>query len=200
MKYAAGAQIGFTRGDESEIRMAAYQSRLPNRRANMTKTRKILCILAGLCLAGYSQTAGRPADVQALKDNEARWNREFVAKDLEKLVAHYADNAVLMATGMTSASGRDGIRKMLKEMVDDPALSLKFEASRVEVSNSGDLGFTQGSYQLTMTDPGSKQVIHDHGSYVTTYRKQRDGSWKAVADIATSEVPPPSPSSPAREK
>ncbi len=166
----------------------------------MTNTRMVLCSLAGLCLAVYSQTAGRPADVQALKDNEARWNREFVAKDLEKLVAHYADNAVLMAPGMASASGRDGIRKMLKEMVGDPALSLKFEASRVEVSSSGDLGFTQGSYQLTMTDPGSKQVIHDHGSYVTTYRKQPDGSWKALADIATSEVPPPSPSSPAKEK
>ena len=46
---------------------------------------------------------------------------------------------------------------------------------------------------MTMTDPNSKQVINDHGSYVTTYRKQPDGSWKAVADIASSEVPLPAP-------
>jgi uncharacterized protein (TIGR02246 family) len=166
----------------------------------MKNIRVILCSLAALCLASYSQTSGRPADVQALKDTEARWNREFAAKDLEKLVAHYADNAVLMATGMPSSSGRDQIRKTMKEMVDDPALSLKFQASRVEVSSSGDLGFTQGSYQMTMTDPASKQVIHDHGSYVTTYRKQPDGSWKALADIASSDVPPPSLSSSAKEK
>jgi len=166
----------------------------------MKNTQMVLCSLAALCLAAYSQTAGRPADEQALKDNEAQWNGEFAAKDLEKLVAHYADNAVLMATGMPSSSGRDQIRKTLKEMMDDPALSLKFQASRVEVSSSGDLGFTQGSYQMTMTDPASKQVIHDHGSYVTTYRKQPDGSWKAIADIASSEAPPPSLASPAREK
>ena len=166
----------------------------------MKNKRVVLCSLAALCLASYSQTSGRPADVQALKDTEARWNREFAAKDLEKLVSHYADNAVLMATGMPSSSGRDQIRKTVKEMVDDPALALKFQASRVEVSSSGDLGFTQGSYQLTMTDPASKQVIHDHGSYVTTYRKQPDGSWKAIADIASSDVPPPSLSSAAKEK
>jgi hypothetical protein len=45
---------------------------------------------------------------------------------------------------------------------------------------------------MTVTDPQTKQIINDHGSYVTTYRKQPDGTWKAVADIATSAVPPPS--------
>jgi uncharacterized protein (TIGR02246 family) len=160
----------------------------------------VLCTLAALGVAAYSQTAGRPADVQALKDNEARWNREYASKDFEKVVAHYADNAVVMAPGMAPASGRDEIRKVLQEMLDDPALSLKFQASRVEVASSGDLGFTQGSYQMTMTDPASKQVIHDHGSYVTTYRKQPDGSWKAVADIASSEAPPSSPSSTVAQK
>ena len=63
----------------------------------------------------------------------------------------------------------------------------------MEVAKAGDVAYTQGSYTMTMTDPNSKQVINDHGSYVTTYRKQPDGSWKAVADIATSEVPPPAP-------
>ncbi len=43
---------------------------------------------------------------------------------------------------------------------------------------------------MTMTNPATKQPLSDHGSYVTTYAKQADGSWKAVADIATSEVPP----------
>jgi ketosteroid isomerase-like protein len=72
-------------------------------------------------------------------------------------------------------------------------MTLKFQAARVEVAKSGDQAYTQGSYAMTMTDPASKQVVNDHGSYVTTYRKQADGTWKAVADIATSDVPPPAP-------
>jgi ketosteroid isomerase-like protein len=74
-------------------------------------------------------------------------------------------------------------------MLADPALSLKFHSSQVEIAKAGDLAYMQGSYTMTMTDPNSKQVINDHGSYVTTYSKQPDGYWKAVADIATSEVP-----------
>jgi hypothetical protein len=46
---------------------------------------------------------------------------------------------------------------------------------------------------MTVTDPNTKQLINDHGTYVTTWRKQPDGTWKAVADIVTSEVPPPAP-------
>jgi len=129
--------------------------------------------------------AGRDSAQQALTANEAQWNQDFAAKDLDKLVAHYADDAVLMSPGMPAASGKDAIRQVLKAMLDDPALSLKFQASKVEVSKSGDMAFTQGSYTMTMTDPASKKTINDQGSYVTTYRKQADGSWKAVADIAT---------------
>jgi len=151
-----------------------------------------------LLLAGCSQTAPdtREADAKAVKDTETQWNQDYVTKELDKVAAHYADNAVLMISGMPSSSGKDAIRKTLTEMLADPALTLKFQASRVEVAKAGDLAYTQGSYTMTMTDPMSKQVINDHGSYVTTYSKQPDGSWKAVADIATSEVPPAMPPSP----
>ena len=133
------------------------------------------------------------ADVKAIQDSEAQWNQEYAAKDLEKIVAHYADDAILMVSGTPSTSGKEAIRAALKEMVADPALSLKFHATKVEVAKSGDVAYTQGAYTMTVTDPKTKQVINDHGSYVTTYRKQPDGTWKAVADIATSEVPPPAP-------
>jgi ketosteroid isomerase-like protein len=77
-------------------------------------------------------------------------------------------------------------------------MALKFHAAKVEVAKSGDIAYTQGAYTLTFTDPQTKKIINDHGSYVTTYRKQPDGSWKAVDDIATSEVPPPPPANPAK--
>ncbi|MBZ5619394.1 MAG: SgcJ/EcaC family oxidoreductase [Acidobacteriia bacterium] len=158
--------------------------------------------LMALLLTGCSQTSPdtREADAKALRDNETQWNQDFASKDVDKLIAHYADNAVLMVPGMPASSGKDAIRKTLTEMLADPALSLKFQSSRVETAKSGDIAYTQGTYTMTMTDPNSKQVVNDHGSYVTTYSKQPDGSWKAVADIATSEVPPAAPPSPAAKK
>ncbi len=155
-----------------------------------------IALLATAC----NQSANtHDADVQALKDNEIQWNADWLSKDASKIAAHYSDDAVLMVPGGPSASGKDAILASLKQMVADPAVSLKFQASKVEVAKSGDLGYTQGTYQLTVTDPASKQVINDHGSYVTAYRKTADGTWKAASDIATSEVPPPAPP-PAKSK
>jgi uncharacterized protein (TIGR02246 family) len=147
-----------------------------------------------LMVTACSQTPDtHDADVKAIQDNETQWNQDFASKDPDKIAAHYADDAILMGPGMPPSSGKDTIRNTLKQMVSDPALSLKFQSSKVEVAKSGDVAYTQGSYTMVMTDPQTKQVINDHGSYVTTYRKQPDGTWKAVADIATSEVPPPVP-------
>jgi uncharacterized protein (TIGR02246 family) len=133
------------------------------------------------------------ADVKAIQANEAQWNRDYVTKDPTKLLAHYADDAVLMTPGMPASHGITAISTVIKQMVTDPALALKFQSSKIEVAKSGDVGYTQGIYTMTMTDPVSKKVINDHGSYVTTYRKQPDGTWKAVADIGTSEVAPSAP-------
>ena len=83
------------------------------------------------------------------------------------------------------------MRAGLKDMLADPAVSLTFQSATVDVAKSGDLAYTQGSYQLTVTDPATHKPINDFGNYVTTFRKQADGSWKAVADIASSAVPPP---------
>jgi uncharacterized protein (TIGR02246 family) len=131
------------------------------------------------------------ADVKAIKDNEVQWNADWAAKDVDKLMAHYADDVFFVTAGAPAVTTKDALRAAFKGMVADPALSLKFQASRVEVAKSGDVGYTMGTYTLTVTDPVSKQPVNDNGSYVTTYRKGADGSWKSVADVAVSAVPPP---------
>jgi uncharacterized protein (TIGR02246 family) len=152
-----------------------------------------LTVLALMTAACNQLADTHDADVQAIKDTETQWNQDYAARDADKIVAHYADDAVLITPGMPASNGMNAIRTAMNGMLSDPTLSLKFQAAKVDVAKSGDLGFSEGSYTLTLTDPGSKQLVHDHGSYVTVYRKQADGTWKAVSDIASSEVPPPAP-------
>jgi uncharacterized protein (TIGR02246 family) len=164
-------------------------------------TRLAACVVAAVTLAalsGCAQPDTRDTDAKTIKDLETQWVREYAAKNADKALAHYADDAVLMPPGMAASAGKAAIGKVLKAMVADPALSLKFQAGKVEVAKSGDLAYTQGSYTMTATDPASQRAVHDHGSYVTVYRKQADGSWKAVADIASSAVAPSPPAPPAR--
>ncbi len=140
------------------------------------------------------------ADVQAIKTLETTWNQDYTSKNPDKLAAYYTDDAVLMTPGMEAASGKDAIHKLIAQMVTDPALSLKFQASKVDAAKSGDMAYSQGSYTMTMTDPNTKQVVNDHGNYVTVYHKQADSTWKVVSDIASSAVPPPAPAPETKKK
>ena len=127
------------------------------------------------------------ADVKAIGDTEAQWSQTWQSRDLDKIVAAYADDAVLMTPGEPTAQGKDNIRKVGVEMLKDPAFVLSFKASRVDVS--GALGYTQGDYTMRLTDPKTHKLMEEHGTYVTTWHKQSDGSWKAVVDIATPSGP-----------
>lgn len=159
----------------------------------------ILCSVAILALTACNHappTAAdtHDADVTSLRATEAQWVRDYAARDLDKLVAHYADDAVLMIPNVPAARGKDAIRKAVEGFLQDTAMAVTFAADQVEVAKSGELGCTRGTYQLTMTDPVTHKLVHDHGNYVATYRKQADGSWRAIADVEASELPLPVPS------
>jgi uncharacterized protein (TIGR02246 family) len=133
------------------------------------------------------------ADVQSLKDTEAAWVKVVAAKDFEKSMSYYADDASLLWPNAPTINGKDAIRAALKPFFDDPNSSLAFQPSRVEVAKSGDLGYAQGTYTITTTDPKTKKPVTDKGKYLVAYKKQADGTWKAMADMDNSDMPLPAP-------
>jgi uncharacterized protein (TIGR02246 family) len=168
------------------------------------KSRTVRLQVAALLILIAGQVPARDggkhaAEVQAIKDNEARWNQEFEARDLEKVTAHYTEDAVVMAPDLPACAGKEAIRSMLKAMFADPAMSLEFRISRVEIADSGDMASSQGSFTVTATDPGAKAPVTSSGNYVTVYRKQA-GEWKAVFDIASPGPAPEAQSSMPKEK
>jgi uncharacterized protein (TIGR02246 family) len=146
-------------------------------------------VIACLLTACSQSSANHEADINALRNNENRWNQDYAARDTDRILGHYANDAILFAPGMPPVSGKDAIRKIIKEMVADPAMSMKFQASKIDVAKSGDMAYTQGSYTMILTNPGTNRPFTDHGSFVAVYRKDSDGTWKAVSDIVTSELP-----------
>jgi ketosteroid isomerase-like protein len=86
--------------------------------------------------------------------------------------------------------GRDAIRAAWAGMVADPNFKLDFSAERVDVAKDGEMAYTRGPYQLTVSNPKTKKPVTDKGTYLTVFKKQADGSWKAVEDFTASEIPP----------
>src|SRR5262249_8988509 len=131
----------------------------------------------------------RADDAKAIRAAEVAWNQAWASKDLDKIVSFWADDATIMIPEMPAIKGNAAAKTGLKDMVADPNTSLKFEAATVEVAKSGDYGYTRGNYTLTTTDAKTKKVVMEKGKFLTIYKKQADGTWKAVEDINNSDAP-----------
>jgi uncharacterized protein (TIGR02246 family) len=132
----------------------------------------------------------RAADERAIREIEAEWSKAAAAKDLERWVSFYADDAAVYPPGIPMVTGKDTIRKTMAAFFATPGVSLSLQLTKVEVSRSGDLAYCSGTYTGTMNDPKGKPVT-DRGKYVVVYEKQPDGNWKCVADIYNSDLPAP---------
>jgi len=130
-----------------------------------------------------AQAAGSDAD--AIKAVEAAILAGYKAKDAAKVVAQYADTAVIIEPGAPAIQGHDAIAKAVAETISDPAFSIDFTNSGTDVAMSGDLGYTHGTFRVSITDPATKKPVSMAGNYTTVFKKQVDGSWKAVNDIAS---------------
>lgn len=164
------------------------------------KRQRSRLILAG-CLALLLFTAAcqtqappdtRAADESALRDLDAQWSKAAAAKDAEKTVSYYAENAVLMPPNAPIATEKEAIRTEWKNLLASPGYTVGWKATRVEVARSGDLAYLSGTYESTMNDASGKPV-NDRGKYLEVWKKQADGTWKAVADIFNSDLPLPAP-------
>jgi uncharacterized protein (TIGR02246 family) len=153
----------------------------------------LLCAALAALLTGcaVSTPDTREADLKAIKDTETAWVADANTKDPAKFAAHYTDDASVLLPNEPIITGKDNITAGIKPMMADPNFALQFQATKADVAKSGEVAYTQGTYAMTMTDPKTKQPMTDKGKYVTVYRKQADGSWKAVSDILNSDLPLP---------
>ena len=168
-------------------------------------TMKTKFVLACLALLSFTFVCPAPAAdttsaiEKALRDLDAQWSAAAGAKDLDKTVSYYAEDAIVMPPNAAIATTKEAIRGAWKEMLTSPGAAISWTATKVEVAKSGDLAYVSGTYEETMTDASGKPV-KDRGKYVEIFKKQADGTWKVVADIWNSDLPASAPAAPASEK
>jgi ketosteroid isomerase-like protein len=145
-------------------------------------------------------TAGSPSDSASnlqpveriLRDLDAEWAKAAAAKDVERTIAYYSDDAVVLPPNATSATTKETIRNVWKDMLASPSLAISWEPIRVELGNSGEIAWVSGTYQLTMNDASGKPV-NDRGKYLEVWEKQPAGNWKCAADMWNSDLPASAP-------
>jgi ketosteroid isomerase-like protein len=144
-----------------------------------------LFVFSSLFLASAADTK---AIEQALRDLDDQWSTTAGAKDLEKTVAFYSEDAMVLPPNASAATTKEGIRKVWQDLLGSPGLVISWKTTKVEVAKSGDLACLSGTYDVAMNDASGKPV-NDHGKYVEVWEKQADGKWKCGTDIWNSDLP-----------
>ena len=115
---------------------------------------------------------------QEIRDSEANFAALLNEKGLhDAFVAYAAEDATIMRNNKV-ISGKKAIDEHYKN-VDTKTLT--WSPDFVDVSKSGDLGYTYGTYQFTYKDSIGEEHV-DTGIFHTVWKRQKDGSWKYVWD------------------
>jgi uncharacterized protein (TIGR02246 family) len=129
------------------------------------------------------------ADREAILATDRPWQEAIAAKDVERSVAFWADDAVVLAPGQPTLVGKNAIRRFVTESFKIPGFGVRWETTAVQVSPQGDLAYAFANTTTTLHGPDGKATGMKAKS-VTVWRKGPDGRWKCVVDAWNDDVPP----------
>ena len=169
---------------------------MPRSSSHLTKQLSLLVLLVLLSLSAACQTEPvtdtRAADETTLRNLDAEWSKAAGAKDIDKTVSYYSDDALVMPANSPVLQGKAAARAMWQAMFNMPGYGGGWNATKVDVARSGDLAYVTGTYEINETDASGKPKT-DKGKYLEVWKKQADGSWKCVADMFNTDLPAAAP-------
>ena len=117
-----------------------------------------------------------------IRDTENAFSDLAQKEGIAKAFLTYADEKAVLMRNNNLIIGKEAIKEdFTKKGNSLKNLSLNWTPDFIEVSNSGDLGYTYGEYEITRTDSLGNQQS-ESGIFHTVWKRQEDGSWKFVFD------------------
>src|ERR1700692_4260468 len=104
-----------------------------------------------------------------------QWARNLHEKRIEASVAEYTADADFIDPTGNRVHGTAALRQLFRTVTASFDSDLTFTSLRVE--GSGDLTYDAGTYRETLVSRGTGKRQELSGSYLTVYRRGKDGTW-----------------------
>lgn len=145
----------------------------------------LLALYVAACAQGRGGPLGEAAMVRIESLLEA--DRAFAARALEVGAAaafadFMAEDGKLLGAAAEPVEGAQAIYDVMAAMPAEAELS--WTPVEAMVAESGELGFTWGSYRLAAPGPDGEMQVQN-GRYLTVWRKDAQGRWRGAIDIGT---------------
>lgn len=143
----------------------------------------VLLLFAGTALA---QGAPKPTAQDLIRADEA-FGKAAAEKGLDGWLSFFDADAVIFPAGKDFVKGLAAVRAHYEEKKWTPE-GLTWKPLGAELASSGDLGYTYGTWLYEGKDKDGNPATAA-GKYLTTWKRQKDGSWKVLADIGAPDPP-----------
>lgn len=142
---------------------------------------KLLAAVFLASVAGCAAGADAEREREAILAADREWAAAAAAGDVDRLSSYWTDDAVNFFPGSPPARGKAAILELVRQNRTRPGFSLDWTPAVAVVSESGDLGYTTGTFRLSALD-STGTAVQRRGNYVAIWRKQEDGSWKCEVE------------------
>jgi uncharacterized protein (TIGR02246 family) len=143
-----------------------------------TKTLAAISLLLTACT-----TADIAAERQALLNRDRAWRAAIAARDAKAIVSFWTEDAVLFDAQHPPIVGRAALLQMVQGALQDPNFTINWEDGAITIAASGDLAYQLTKARIGMS--GSGGAMAQDSDSVAVWRKDADGLWRCVVDIAT---------------
>ena len=117
-------------------------------------------------------------------DQTLRETREAAAQaiaegDVERIFSFWTDDMVIYPVSEPAVRGIDAVREFVRRNRQELGLAPRTTPIEIVASESGDLGYIVGTYEWIDREGRATTP----GRYVTLWRKNEQGEWKAFLEI-----------------
>jgi ketosteroid isomerase-like protein len=119
---------------------------------------------------------------QEIADTEYEFAEMAKNEGISKAFLTFAANDAVLMRNNSLIIGKEALKKNFESQRSKGGrVSLSWKPDFIDVSASGDLGYTYGNYQYAITD-SIGNVKLDSGIFHTVWKRQPNGEWRFVWD------------------
>jgi ketosteroid isomerase-like protein len=141
-------------------------------------------------VATTTPAADPAADQAAVSKAHDVLEGAYRTSDCNAMVSSVASDGVFDPPNTASAKGPDAVRAWCEPMFAQMKTK-SLTTSNKQIDVSGDVGVDRGEYDWVLTPAKGGGDVRTVGRYLTIFRRQADGSWKASELIWNSSQPMP---------
>jgi ketosteroid isomerase-like protein len=146
-------------------------------------------LLPSLVVLAVASACGRPsfdvgAEQQKLLRRDAEWaDLATAGKDIEKILSYWSDDAQIIEPGQPVYAGKAAIRAYVTASLNTPGFKIHWVSAKPVFSPDGKMAYMPSTAEMTVPGPDAAlMTVHMRG--VTIWRRDPDGEWRCVVDIA----------------